>query len=289
MKIPILTTALIVFLSSTTFAQQPKRLLPPELKETAEAIRKAVNNGEITEDEAKKKHEEMIREFKEKREELSKETQAEKDPSLVEKETLQAVKEGKITLKDAQAKLGSLREEMAKRGTFKRPQRMQKPQISEEIKAQIDTVKNLERALHAEIKDKVNALGKDATREEIKATVESFKEKNKERFEEIKEAHSSIRENLEANRPEKPERPELNVELKAKVDALHAKRKEMHEAQKALHQNLKEASKEEREEMITAFKEENKAKHQEIKTQAKEVKEEIRALVETEATRTSDL
>jgi DNA repair exonuclease SbcCD ATPase subunit len=289
MKIPILTTALSVFLSSTTFAQQPKRLLPPELKETAEAIRKAVNNGEITEDEAKKKHEELIREFKEKREELSKETQAEKDPSLVEKETLQAVKEGKITLKDAQAKLSSLREEMVKKGTFKRPQRMQKPQISEEIKAQIDTVKNLESALHTEIKDKVNALGKDATREEIKATVESFKEKNQERFEEIKNAHSSIRENLEANRPEKPERPELNEELKAKVDALHAKRKEMHEAQKALHQNLKEASKEEREEMITAFKEENKAKHQEIKTQAKEVKEQIRALVETEATRTSDL
>ena len=63
----------------------------------------------------------------------------------------------------------------------------------------------------------------------------------------------------------------------------------MHEAQKTLHQNLKQASKEEREEMITAFKEENKAKHQEIKAQAKEVKEEIRSLVETEATRTSDL
>ena len=40
---------------------------------------------------------------------------------------------------------------------------------------------------------------------------------------------------------------------------------------------------------ITAFKEANKAKHEEIKTQAKEVKEEIRSLVETEATRTSDL
>ena len=69
----------------------------------------------------------------------------------------------------------------------------------------------------------------------------------------------------------------------------YAKRKEMHEAQKELHQNLKEASKEEREVLITAFKEANKAKHEEIKTQAKEVKEEIRSLVETEATRTSDL
>ena len=37
------------------------------------------------------------------------------------------------------------------------------------------------------------------------------------------------------------------------------------------------------------FKKDNKTKHEEIKAKDKEVKEEIRALVETEATRTSDL
>ena len=63
----------------------------------------------------------------------------------------------------------------------------------------------------------------------------------------------------------------------------------MREVNKALRENLKEASKEDRKEMITTYKEENKAKHQEIKTQAQEVKEEIRSLVETEVTRTSDL
>ena len=94
---------------------------------------------------------------------------------------------------------------------------------------------------------------------------------------------------MEANRPEKPVRPELNDELKAKVAALQTKRNEMHHANKALRENLKEASKEDRKEMITAFKEENKEKHQEIKTQAQEVKGEIRSLVETEVTRTSDL
>jgi hypothetical protein len=41
--------------------------------------------------------------------------------------------------------------------------------------------------------------------------------------------------------------------------------------------------------LISAFKETNKEKHEEIKTQSKEIKEEIRSLVETEATRTSDL
>ena len=82
---------------------------------------------------------------------------------------------------------------------------------------------------------------------------------------------------MEANRPEKPVRPELNDKLKAKVDALQTKRGEMRDAHKALRENLKEASKEDRKEMITAYREENKAKHQEIKTQAQEVKEEIEA------------
>ena len=173
-----------------------------------------------------------------------------------------------------------------KNSEIKRPQ---KPEISEDLKAKIDAVKQLEKAIHTEIKTQVEALGKEATREEIKATVEAFKESNKDRFDEIKEAHAAIKENINVNRPEKPKRPELNEELKAKVDALHAKRKEMHEAQKELHKNLKEASTEDRKEMIAAFKEANKAKHEEIKSQAKEVKEEIRALVETEATRTSDL
>jgi polyhydroxyalkanoate synthesis regulator phasin len=290
MKTTILSATLSLLLSAVLFAQKPQRPpLPLELKETAEAIRKAVEAGEITHEEAKQKHEEMILEFKEKKGELREGIEINKDPRLIEKETLQAVREGKITKEEARKKLDALRKDMADNGERKRPQRPQKPEISDEVKAQIDAVKDLEKALHTEIKVKVNELGKDATREEIKATVESFKESNKDRFEEIKEAHTAIRENIEANRPEKPERPELTEDLKAKVEALHAKRKEMHEAQKELHQNLKVASKEEREEMITAFKDANKAKHEEIKTQAKEVKEEIRSLVETEATRTSDL
>jgi polyhydroxyalkanoate synthesis regulator phasin len=290
MKITILSTLPSLLLSAVLFAQKPQRPpLPPELKETAETIRKAVEAGEITHEEAKQKHEEMIREFKEKKAELGEGIEINKDPLLIEKETLQAVREGKITKEEARKKLDALRKDMADNGERKRPQRPQKPEISDEVKAQIDAVKDLEKALHAEIKEKVNELGKDATREQIKATVESFKESNKDRFEEIKEAHTAIRENIEANRPEKPERPELTEELKVKVEALHAKRKEMHEAQKELRETLKDASEEEREVLITAFKEANKAKHEEIKTQAKEVKEEIRSLVETEATRTSDL
>jgi uncharacterized coiled-coil DUF342 family protein len=178
---------------------------------------------------------------------------------------------------------------LARKGEVNRPKRIQKPEISDELQAQINGVKDLQKALQAEINEKVNELGKDATPEDIKLTVESFKENNQDKIEEIKAAQASIREELEANRPEKPVRPELNDELKAKVGALQTKRNEMHHANKALRENLKEASKEDRKEMITAFKEENKEKHQEIKTQAQEVKGEIRSLVETEVTRTSDL
>ena len=99
-------------------------------------------------------------------------------------------------------------------------------------------MKELEKSLHEEIKAKVEELGKDATREEIKVAVESFKETHMERFEEIKEKHEAIREKMEDSRPVKPERPELSDEVKAKVDALQEKGKEMHQAQKELHQNL---------------------------------------------------
>ena len=210
-------------------------------------------------------------------------------PKKVEAEVIAAVKDGTISKEDARKKLNSLREDMAKKGNFKRPQRPQKIELSNEVKEKIEAVKELEKSVHTEMKARVEELGKDTSREEIKSAVESFKETNKDRFEKIKEAHSSIRQDLEANRPAKPERPELNEELKVKVEALQAKRKEMHEAHKELHQSLKDATKEDRKVMIANFKETNKEKHQEIKAQAKQVKEEIRELVETEATRTSDL
>ena len=290
MKIVTKLIAISVLLAGSALAQGPQRPpLPPELKEALDEIKKSVDSGLITEEEAKSKHDELIQQFREELAEKNELREEAKDPRIIEREILRAVKDGKISKEEARKKLDALREEMEKLGERDRPQRPEKPEISEEIKAQIEAVKKLEKAIHSEIKEKVNELGKDASKEDIKAAVEAFKESNKEKFAEIKEAHALIHQSLRANRPEKPERPELTEEHKAKVDALNAKRKEMHEAQKELHKNLKEASKEERKEMITAFKEANKEKHQEIKTQAKEVKEEIRALVETEATRTSDL
>ena len=212
------------------------------------------------------------------------------DPRKYEAEVLKSVKEGKLSQEDAREKLDALRGEMEKRGEFKRPQRPQKPELSDEVKGKLDDIKTQQDALAKEMKTKLDALKKDgATKEQMREAVHSFQKDNKDRLDAIKAAHKDIHDSLKGARPPKPERPELTTEIKAKVEALKEKQKELHTARKDLHENLKGKSKEDREALIATFKEANKAKHQEIKAKAKEVKEEIRALVETESTRTSDL
>ena len=211
------------------------------------------------------------------------------DPRKHEAEVMGALKEGRITREEAQKKLGALRGEMEKKGEFKRPKRRVKPELSDTVKDSLAEIKADQQQLHESMKAKLADLGKDASKEDMRDAIEAFKADNKDKFEAIKQAHDAIRESIESARPEKPERPELTTELKVKVEALKEKHEELHTARKELHKQLKEASKEEKQELITEFKETNKAKHEEIKTQSKEIKEEIRALVETEATRTSDL
>jgi type I site-specific restriction-modification system R (restriction) subunit len=211
------------------------------------------------------------------------------DPRKYEAEVMGKVKEGSITRDEAQKKLGALREEMEKKGEFKRPKRPQKPELSDSVKESISNIKSQQEALHRSMKTKLADLGKDASKEDMRDAIETFKTENKEKFDAIKEANEAIRESIEASRPAKPERPELTAELKVKVEALKEKEKALHTARKELNSQLKEASKEEKKTLISEFKENNKVKHEEIKTKSKEIKEEIRALVETEATRTSDL
>jgi len=211
------------------------------------------------------------------------------DPRKYEGEVMGALKEGIITREEAQKKLGALRGEMEKKGEFKRPKRAVKPELSDAVKDSLAEIKSDQQQLHESMKAKLADLGEGASKEEMREAIEAFKADNKDKFEAIKQAHDAIRESIESARPEKPERPELTSELKVKVEALKEKHKELHSARKELHEQLKEATKEEKEELIAEFKETNKAKHEEIKTQSKEIKEEIRELVETEATRTSDL
>jgi hypothetical protein len=212
------------------------------------------------------------------------------DPRKFEAEVLKQVKEGTLSQADARKKLDALRGEMEKRGEFKRPKRPKKPELPTEIKDKLDDIKAQQDAIAKEMKTKLDGLKKDgATREEMREAVHAFQKDNKGRLEDIRDAHKEIHEKLKDARPPKPERPELTTEIKAKVEVLREKQKELHTARKDLHENLKDKSKEDREELIADFKKDNKDKHEDIKAKAKEVKKEIRALVETEATRTSDL
>jgi hypothetical protein len=212
------------------------------------------------------------------------------DPRKFEGEILKQVKEGKLSQEDARKKLDALRGEMEKLGEFKRPKRPQKPELSDDVKDKLKDIKSMQDALAKEMKTKLTGLKNDgATREELREAVHAFQKDNKDRLDAIKDAHKNIHQSIKDARPTKPERPELTAGIKVKVEALKEKQKELHTARKDLQENLKDKSKEDREALIADFKEANKAKHEDIKTKAKEVKEEIRALVETEATRTSDL
>lgn len=207
------------------------------------------------------------------------------------RDTLGALKEGKINRKEAAAKIKEIRDGLKDKGDFKEVKRPDRAELSDEVKTQLGELKEKQQALHAQLKENIAELGDDATKAEVKEAAEAFKEANKEKFAEIKSAHEAIREQIKENRPERPERPEIELsdELKAKVADLKEKRDELHEAKKALYESLKEASTEEKQAIITEFKENNKIKHQQIKENAKALKEEIRGQVETEATRSSDL
>ena len=146
-------------------------------------------------------------------------------------------------------------------------------------------------ALQADLKETLEALGKDASKEERKEAVEKFKEANKERHQAIKAEYDALREQIKESRPERPDRPqiELSDELKADLEAIKEKKKELHEAQKALHEKLKGVSAEERQAMIAEFKEANKVRHNDIKEKSKALKKEVREQIEIDETRTSDL
>ena len=190
-----------------------------------------------------------------------------------------------------EAKIKEIREGLKDKGDLKEVKRPDRAELSDEVKTQLGELKEKQQALHAQLKENIAELGDDATKAEIKEATEAFKEANKEKFAEIKSAHEAIREQIKENRPERPERPEVELsdELKAKVVDLKEKKDELHEAKKALYDSLKDASTEEKQAIIAEFKENNKVKHKEIKDNAKALKEEIRGQVETEATRSSDL
>ena len=165
-----------------------------------------------------------------------------------------------------------------------------KPELSDETKAQLEAIKKDKDALKTAIGDELEklGLGKDSSKEDVRAAVESFREANKDRFDAIKEASEKVHETLKAARPERKKRPEPTPEIKAKIAAVKAVGKKLHESRGNLRKELKDASDENRKALIERFKSDNKDKHEELKAAHKELKEAVRAAKETGATRTSE-
>ena len=180
----------------------------------------------------------------------------------------------------------------AKRPLTKRPQikRPAKPELSDETKAQLEAIKKDKDALKSAIGEELEklGLGKDSSKEDVRAAVEAFREANKDSFDAIKEASEKVHETLKAARPERKKRPEPTPEIKAKIAAVKAVGKKLHESRGNLRKELKDASDENRKALIEKFKADNKDKHEELKTAHKELKEAVRAAKETGESRTSE-
>ena len=180
----------------------------------------------------------------------------------------------------------------AKRPLIKRPQvkRPAKPELSDETKAQLEAIKKDKDALKTAIGEELKklGLGKDSSKEDVRAAVEAFREANKNRFAAIKSASDKVHETLQAALPERKKRPEPTPEIKAKIAAVKAVGKKLHESRGNLRKELKDASDENRKALIEKFKADNKDKHEELKAAHKELKEAVRAAKETGESRTSE-
>ncbi|MBT5910693.1 MAG: hypothetical protein HOH25_12910 [Opitutae bacterium] len=181
----------------------------------------------------------------------------------------------------------------AKRPQVKRPAKLE---LSDETKAQLEAIKKDKDALKTAIGEELEklGLGKDSSKDDVRAAVEAFREANKDRFDAIKEASEKVHETVKAARPkqnprpERKKRPEPTPEIKAKIAAVKAVGKKLHESRGNLRKELKDASDENRKALIEKFKADNKDKHQELKAAHKELKETIRADKQIGETRTAE-
>ena len=260
-------------MGSFAFSQETERKAPAlarkaidagKLEAVGKSLKEAIAAGKLTEDEAKAKWDAVTK------------GRANKKPSGDKRD----LGKGKKPPTDA------------KRPLIKRPQlkRPAKPELSDETKAQLVAIKKDKDALKTAIGDELEklGLGKDSSKEDVRAAVEAFREANKDRFVAIKEASEKVHETLKAAHPDRKKRPEPTPEIKAKIAAVKAVGKKLHESRGNLRKELKDASDENRKVLIEKFKADNKDKHEELKAAHKELKEAVRAAKETGESRTSE-
>lgn len=159
-------------------------------------------------------------------------------------------------------------------------QPISRPEPPKEIKEKIELHKKIQDSLRKGLKQKIDALGKGATKEEIKKVVEVYRKENAERIEDATHVGKQIQEWQKENRPQRPKRPEPSAEVKAKAAKVRLVKNDLAVARKVLGQELKGKSKEDATELIKAFKESQKERHKELKDAQKELQKKIREIVQ---------
>jgi len=188
-------------------------------------------------------------------------------PNGVEYE-LEISAKGKIIKEEREEKRKS------KKPKAKKPERPARPEVSDEIKDKLDSYKKEKKALGDELKKAIKDLEKPS-RKAVKELVEVFHATHKVRFDAQKELGNAIKEGLAQNRPERPKKPEVSVEVK-KLHKSHAdKIKELHESKKKLMTSLKDVKGDERKKLLEGFREEQKSLHNELKSIQKQLREQI--------------
>ena len=165
-----------------------------------------------------------------------------------------------------------------------------RPELPDALQIQVDAFEAGQKALRDALKTKIDALGDDATREDVKAAAEAFKADNKDAIEAQMAAGKALHEAIKENRPEheKVDRPEPPAAVKEKADAVRGFHQQLGKARHDLHKALKDASEEDRAAMIAAFKAAQKEHHQELKEAKKALREAIRDNAQSGDRRTDD-
>ena len=155
---------------------------------------------------------------------------------------------------------------------------VERPQPPKEIKKKMELHKKIQDSLRTGLKRKIDALGKGATKEEVRKVVEAYRKENAERIEDATQIGKQIQEWQKENRPVRPKRPEPPAEVREQAAKVRLVKNDLEVARKALGQELKGKSKEDAAELIKAFKESQKERHEELKKAQKELQKKIREI-----------
>jgi predicted transcriptional regulator len=158
-----------------------------------------------------------------------------------------------------------------------RPERPARPELNDELKNKLQKYKQEQDALRKALKDRLDKI-QNPTREKIQMVTRQFKANHQTHLAAQKFLASQIKEGLKAARPERPSKPEVTAEVKEQVQGLQDQHKKIHETIQASKAKLKESlhdvvSKEERRQLLDAFRQDQKDLHEQMKNIQRQIRE----------------